>query len=76
MFQAEKCEKIRFAKEVLEADSAMFEKKVSLDPDLVAAVNWVSERCQGEVRRQRERVMEGIERVAALMRNRGDVERW
>jgi len=54
----------------------MFEKKVSLDPDLVAAVNWVSERCQGEVRRQRERVMEGIERVAALMRNRGDVERW
>ena len=75
-WQEEDVAKVRFSRIAVESATAVFEKPVALDADLSDAISWIGARGSSEVRAERERVMDDIERIASLMRLRGDLEDW
>ena len=75
-WQEEDVAKVRFSRLAVESATAVFEKPVVLDADLSDAISWIGARGSKEVRAERERVMDDIERIASLMRQRGDLEDW
>lgn len=74
--QEETLAKLRFALEAVRSDEAVFDPEVKLRCELEDVQKWLAARSAKEVRAERMRVIEKIERMATLLSERGDAHAW
>ena len=69
-------EKLRYITAALQCDVEPFADKVVLDDDLVAAIDWCSERTVSDEMADRENIIKHIENIAAKSIADGSSEGW